>query len=129
MDGTKLAVAPTQDDLTYAKYKLREFARRSNWYASEAADLETHHLPVDFFWPAHILTRILNNIHLISSSDTLKLLLADWRFLDTEVDGLFEQITVLNARFVQHRAHKLARSLRKRRNTLAANKGASVFLL
>lgn len=37
-DGSKPAVAPTQEDLTYAKYKLREYARRSTWYCSDATE-------------------------------------------------------------------------------------------
>lgn len=126
-NGTKSIVAPTQDDLVYAKSKLREFARRSNWYSSDAAD--THYLPIDFFWPGSILTRILNNIHLITAPETLRLLLADWNFLSTEADGLFAEIEALNMRFVQHRAHKQARSLRRRRNTLAASQGKVFRLL
>lgn len=92
------------------------------WYSSDAA--ETHHLPVNFFWPAHILTRILDNVHLISTSATLKLLLlADWCSFTTECDGLFEGIVLTSWRD----------PFRKRRNTIAANKGehamsSSLFL-
>lgn len=68
-------------------------------------------------------------LHLISTSYTLKLLHVDWCLFATECDGLFKEITALNARFVQHWAHRKARSLRKRRNTMAANKGMCTMFL
>ena len=103
---------------------LEGFAVES-WNSKD--DLYASILPFPAFWHGISQDHILDNFHLLITRESLNKICADWKYLASDGDGLFELVQRLRRGLEEHTQKQKEERARKSAVTRAKNKGTIVF--
>lgn len=119
--GSDYLTSYFNEDRQYAERRLRAYARGSKWYRSNSST--TIYLPKSVFWSQPILTRVLDNLRLLRTIESLQLILCDWPHLASDDDNLFGLINGLNRLIDERHGRKKELKAKKAQQTRERKKG------